>query len=114
MPEPPKVAVSDILRRRMNDLLEIMPDWKTTGTKDLFSDNFFRDNYPEDLRKQTEEIYNKAGEITTIRDIIPENNLRGSFVMEGTRGNVTVGFTLTPETTPRVQSFTISFTPIER
>jgi len=100
-----------ILRSRMNDLIRILPGWNISGYESLFSDNFFIDNLPEDLKVESAIIFKKAGEILQIREIVPENSLRGSFVMEGRDNNITVGFTLTPETTPRIQAFSIALTP---
>ena len=109
--EPRKPEVSEILRTRMNELVRILPGWNVTGHEFIFADNFFVDYAIEDLRDRAAAIFKEAGEIRIIREIIPENSLRGSFVMEGKGGSITVGFTLTPEDTPRIQSFSIAFTP---
>ena len=108
--EPRKPEVTEILRTRMNELVRILPGWNVTGHESIFADNFFFDNAIEDLRARAADIFKKAGEITHIREIIPENSLRGSFVMEGRNGNITAGFTLTPESAPRIQAFSIAFT----
>ncbi|MDM8001567.1 MAG: serine hydrolase, partial [Bacteroidota bacterium] len=109
--KPRSHVITEILRTRMNDLLRIMPEWNPEGTGKIFSDNFFIDNPVEDLRAETARIFGAAGKITDVKEIIPENSLRGSFVMEGISGTVTVRFTLTPEPSPRIQSFSISLTP---
>lgn len=109
--KPRSPVITEILRTRMNDLLRIMPEWDPEGTGKIFSDNFFIDNPVEDLRAETARIFGAAGKITDMKEIIPENSLRGSFVMEGISGTITVRFTLTPETSPRIQSFSISLTP---
>jgi hypothetical protein len=94
----------------MNDLIRILPGWDISGYEALFSDNFFIDNLPEDLKAESAMIFEKAGEIIHIGEIVPENSLRGSFVMEGSDGNITVRFTLSPEATPRIQAFSIALT----
>ena len=109
--QPRALAVKSILRTRMNDLVRIMPGWDITGYESLFADNFFADNPREELKARTEGIFRDAGEIIQIRDIIPENSLRGTFVMEGRIGNITVGFTLNPEPTPKIQALSLSFIP---
>jgi len=106
--KPRSPAITDILRTRKNDLLRIMPEWNAEGTGEIFSDNFFIDNPVEELREETARIFQAAGTITDVKEIIPENNLRGSFVMDGMNGTITVRFTLTPERSPRIQSFSIS------
>jgi CubicO group peptidase (beta-lactamase class C family) len=108
---PRAVAVNSILRNRMNDLVRILPGWNITGYESLFADNFFADNPLEELRVRAEVIFRDAGDIIQVREIIPENNLRGTFVMEGRNGNITVGFTLSPEPTPKIQAFSVSFKP---
>jgi CubicO group peptidase (beta-lactamase class C family) len=102
--------VSGILHARMNDLKAILPGWNITGQESLFAENFFVDNAVEDLRTQSVRIFKEAGEIILVREIVPENSLRGSFVMEGRKGDITVGFTLTPEATPRIQAFSMALT----
>jgi CubicO group peptidase (beta-lactamase class C family) len=109
--QPRAIAVSDILRTRMNDLVRILPGWNVTGRESIFADNFFADYDIEELRTRAARIFREAGEIKHIREIVPENSLRGSFVMEGESGSITVVFTLTPEATPGIQAFTIAFTP---
>lgn len=104
-------AVSDILRSRMNELVRILPSWDVTGRESIFADNFFADYDINELRFRAVRIFKEAGEIIRIREMIPGNSLRGSFVIEGRNGNITTGFTLTPEATPRIQAFSIAFTP---
>lgn len=102
--------VSGILHARMNDLVSILPGWDVPGQESLFAANFFTDNSLIDLKAQAARIFKEAGEIMLVREIVPENSLRGSFVMEGRNGDITVGFTLTPEATPRIQAFTMALT----
>lgn len=109
--QPRASEVTGTLQNRMNELVEILPGWDISGYEALFSDNFFIDNLPEDLKAQSAMIFAKAGEILHIRELVPENNLRGSFVMEGSDASITVGFTLTPEATPRIQALSIALTP---
>ena len=109
--QPRASEVTGTLRSRMNDLVRILPGWDISGFESLFSDNFFIDNLPEDLKTESAMIFKKAGEILHIREIVAENSLRGSFVIECSDGNITVGFTLTPEATPRIQAFSIALTP---
>ena len=112
--KPHRTEVTGILKTRMDELLRIMPLWDPAGGEEIFSDNFFIDNPPEDLRALTLSIYKEAGGIMEVREIIPENSLRGSFVIEGRNGLINVWFSLTPEKTPRIQSFRISLTPKNR
>ncbi|MDZ7633565.1 MAG: serine hydrolase domain-containing protein [Bacteroidales bacterium] len=108
---PRTPAVTGILRSRMNDLVRILPRWDVSGCDALFADNFFADNPLEELRAQSARIFGAAGDILNVREIVPVNSLRGSFVMEGREGNIAVGFTLTPESTPKIQAVSIALTP---
>lgn len=63
------------------------------------------------MKIQTRKIFTKAGNIIRIREIIPENQLRGSFVMEGENANVEIYFTLTPENPPLIQELKITERP---
>ncbi len=104
-------SVTDILQSRMNDLVSILPGWDIAGFESLFADNFFSDNPREEMKARTAMIFRDAGEIMHVKEIVAENSLRGSFVMEGRNGNIIVRFTLTPEPTPRIQAFGIALTP---
>jgi len=108
---PRATSVTGILQSRMNDLVRILPDWDIEGFEYLFADNFFSDNPREEMKARTAMIFRDAGEILLVKEIFPENNLRGSFVMEGRNGNIIVRFTLTPEPTPRIQALSIALTP---
>ncbi|MFN2336509.1 MAG: serine hydrolase domain-containing protein [Bacteroidales bacterium] len=104
-------SVTGILQSRMNDLVRILPVWDITGCDSVFADNFFADTPREELRVQSARVFGEAGEILQIKEMVPENSLRGSFVMEGRNGNIMVRFTLTPEPTPKIQAFSIAFVP---
>ena len=101
--QPMKLPPSDILKRRMQELIRFLPDWKEAESSGLFAENFFLDSPIEDLRKWTKIPFEKAGKIIGVKEIVPENQLRGTFIMEGETMNVSVFFTLTPEPTPLFQ-----------
>jgi hypothetical protein len=69
--------------------------------------NFFLDYSLSSLRDKSKEIFKKAGKIINIQQIIPENNLRGSFLIEGENCNIEIYFTLSPEKRPLIQEFHI-------
>jgi hypothetical protein len=48
-----------------------------------------------------------VGKILKVNEIIPENNLRGAFVMEGEKGDIEVSFTLSPENPALIQEYNI-------
>lgn len=101
--EPRELPVSDILARRTRELAEILPGWEDAERSGLFAENFFMDNRLEDLVERTRRLFEEAGEITGLGEIRPLNQLRGTFVLEGTKKDIHVSFTLTPERDPLIQ-----------
>jgi CubicO group peptidase (beta-lactamase class C family) len=101
--KPRELPASAILIQRSNELMKIFPDWKDTGENGLFAENFFEDNPVDTLRKQFRTLYTKAGAIKGIKSIHAENQLRGTFIIEGTKTNIEVYFTLSPENPPLIQ-----------
>lgn len=105
--KPKPIPVSAILKQRQKELVNILPKWNNAEATGIFAENFFLDYFPNSLRKESEEIYVKAGKILKVRDIIPENNLRGTFILEGEKANIEVSFTLSPEKPALIQEYHI-------
>ncbi len=105
--KPRQITPSLILKQRTSELIKVLSDWKSAETSGIFAENFFADNSSEFWQKQTREIFRKAGKIVNLHPIIPENQLRGSFVMEGENADVEVYFTLTPEKPALIQELRI-------
>jgi hypothetical protein len=98
---------SEILRKRQDQLAAIVPTWEGAEVSGLFAENFFLDNRIRDLKKRSHDLFEQAGKIMNIKKIVPENQLRGTFVMEGEKMNIRVFFTLTPEKEPMIQQVRI-------
>jgi CubicO group peptidase (beta-lactamase class C family) len=101
--EPRTLPVSDILEQRKNELVALLPNWEGAESSGLFADNFFLDYRLSDVVRGTRELFEEAGEITAVGEVVPENQLRGTFVLEGESKNIQVFFTLTPEKSPLIQ-----------
>jgi len=97
------LPVSGILAMRMKQLLEFLPEWEGAEDSDLFAENFFMDYRLKDYVEATKAVYEKAGNITGVGPMVPLNQLRGTFTLEGTGKNIAVFFTLTPEKDPKIQ-----------
>lgn len=105
--KPKPLAVSAILKQRQNELVALLPAWKNAENTGIFAENFFLDYFPNSLRKEAESIFDKAGKILKINEIVAENNLRGAFVLEGEKNNIEISFTLSPENPALIQEYNI-------
>ena len=105
--QPRQLPASAILNQRKNELINLLPGWKNPEATHIFAENFFMDYFPDSLRKEAAAIFNKAGKIIRVSELIPENNLRGSFIIKGENNDIEISFTLTPENPPLIQEYHI-------
>lgn len=109
--QPRQLPASKILEQRKNELVKILPDWNNAENSEIFAENFFPD-YPIDtLKKEARELYVKAGKILSIKTMKAENQLRGSFIMEGEYTDIEIYFTLSPENPALIQEYHIRELP---
>lgn len=101
--QPRQLPVSNILAQRKAELLKLLPDWANAEQSGIFAENFFPDKSVAIRKKTVQELYAKAGAIKHVGELIPENQLRGHFLLEGEKANIDVFFTLTPETPALIQ-----------
>jgi CubicO group peptidase (beta-lactamase class C family) len=101
--QPRQLPVSPILAQRKAALIKLLPDWTAAEQSGIFAENFFPDKSVAIRRKAVQELYAKAGKIERVGELIPENQLRGHFLLEGTKANIDVFFTLTPENPALIQ-----------
>ena len=106
--KPRTLPVSNILEKRKNEFVKILPNWNDAENSGLFAENFFMDNRLKDMVKQSNDLYEEAGEITNVGPMKPRNQLRGTFIIEGEKKNIEVFFTLTPEKEPLIQEVKMS------
>ena len=105
--QPRQLPASVILNDRKTQLIKLLPDFRNAPQSELFAENFFADYSEAQLRKTFQDLYAKVGPIKNITALIPENQLRGKFLLEGTRANIEIFFTLTPEKTPLIQQLDV-------
>jgi CubicO group peptidase (beta-lactamase class C family) len=103
--KPRSITPSNILQQRKEQLAELLPGWKKH--QNIFAENFFLDNDLAYWQKQSATMFEKIGSIRKVHPIMPQNNLRGSFIIEGEKGKLQVYFTLTPEVKPLIQELQI-------
>lgn len=101
--KPRELPPSDILIKRSNQLYNLLPDWENAENSGLFAENFFKDFILDSLINTCNRFYDSAGTIQCVKEIVPQNQLRGTFVIEGAKKNIEVFLTLTPENPPLIQ-----------
>jgi len=105
--QPRQLPSSTILTQRRDELVKLLPDFTNAVNSGIFAENFFADYILDSLKKEAATAFQKAGKIHTVRELVPENQLRGYFIMEGEKANVWVSFTLTPENPALIQEYHI-------
>ena len=111
--QPRQLPASAILEKRKTELVKLLPDWNNAEQSGIFAENFFPD-YPIDtLKKQAQDLYAKAGKILSVKEMKPENQLRGSFILQGEKTDIEIYFTLSPENPPLIQEYHIRELPKE-
>jgi hypothetical protein len=105
--KPRPLVASAILKQRQVELMRLLPDWKNAQSSGIFAENFFLDYFPNMLRDEAIPLFNRIGAIRKVHEIIPENNLRGTFEIEGEWGSLAIYFTLSPENPALIQAYDI-------
>ncbi len=103
---PRELPVSKILETRKNELMSLFPGWG--DNKEIFAENFYMDKSLDLRGKEIRELFSAAGEVKRVGELVPENQLRGSFVIDCTKMKIKVFFTLTPENNPLIQELELS------
>jgi CubicO group peptidase (beta-lactamase class C family) len=104
---PRKQQASSILEQRKAQLVPLLTAWQKAPASGIFAENFFLDYSPDSVQKEAAALFEKAGKILRVGELVPENGLRGSFVLEGEKAALEVSFTLTPENPPLIQEYHI-------
>ncbi|MEI8365353.1 MAG: serine hydrolase domain-containing protein [Parachlamydiaceae bacterium] len=104
---PRQLPPSHLLQEKQKALVELLPAWENAEKKGLFASNFFLDYSIDALRKETNDLYAKAGKVLSMGNLFPENQLSGYFIMKCENADLRVSFSLTPENPPLVQQLQI-------
>jgi len=108
---PRRLPVSDILELRKEQVTQLILNWDPELEKEIVATNLYLDISREQRMNEARELLSQLGEIVSAGPVIPENQLRGSFLVTGTQGSLKIYFTLTPEAEPRVQWLTLELNP---
>lgn len=103
--QPRQLPPSAILNQRKNELIKLLPNWDNAKSSGIFAQNFWMDYFPDKLKADAADAFAKAGKIIKVGAMVPENQLRGYFVMEGEKANLKISFTLTPENPALIQAY---------
>lgn len=106
--QPRQIPVSSILQQRKNELVKLLPNFTNAKQSGIFAENFFNDYYTHSLVKQATAAFKTIGKITKMEEMIPENQLRGSFIIHGEKGKLKIFFTLTPENPALIQEYRLN------
>lgn len=101
--QPRVIPVSPVLQAKMDQLVKLLPSFDKAEKSGLFAENFFPDNPLNDLKKLSASLFAKAGKIRSVGVMKPENQLRGTFILHGEKGDIHIFFTLSPEPDPLIQ-----------
>lgn len=108
---PRILPVSEILELRKGQVAQLIQHWDPLLEKEIVAANLYMDLSREKRMNEARELLNQLGEVVSTGPVIPENQLRGSFLLEGKKQNLRVYFTLTPEAEPRVQWLSLELIP---
>jgi len=106
--KPRQLSASSILTQRRDELVKLLQNWDSAQASGIFAMNFFMDYFPHKLKAEAQGIFEKAGKINSVGEVVAENQLRGYFIMNGEQANIRVSFTLTPENPALIQEYHIS------
>ncbi len=101
--KPRELPPSEMLIKRSSELYSFLPNWKDAKNSKIFAENFFDDFILDSLIQTCNQLYDTAGTIVNVKEVKPQNQLRGTFIIEGDNKNIEVFFTLTPENPPLIQ-----------
>jgi hypothetical protein len=99
------------LAQRQQQLAQMITTWDSRLESKILAENFYLDASREHRKAKIEALLQEAGPILSTDPIVPENQLRGTFVMKTEKGILRVYFTLTPENDPKVQDLEVEFIP---
>ncbi|MFY8004182.1 MAG: hypothetical protein ACOVNR_05040, partial [Chitinophagaceae bacterium] len=86
----------------------LMEDWQKMDNQNLYANNFFLDEGKQERLQKLTYVQQQVGNVLAIGKIDAENKLRGTFIIQGSKGTASVFFSLTPEKMPKIQSLEVT------
>ncbi len=106
--KPRQLPISGILSQRKAELVALLPNWTNAEKNPIFAENFFPDQSVADRRRESQVLFAKIGKVVRVSEVRPENQLRGTFQIEGEQSIIDVFFTLTPEQPALIQQLDLT------
>jgi CubicO group peptidase (beta-lactamase class C family) len=98
------IPPNEILITRQRALIALLESaWNAELGQAVLAENFYLDRSRDSWVAHTRTTLASVGHLTGIGELVPENQLRGTFTLTGETGLIDVFFTLTPEATPKIQ-----------
>ncbi|MDF9797442.1 CubicO group peptidase (beta-lactamase class C family) [Catalinimonas alkaloidigena] len=101
------LPASEILSTRKDQVAELIQSWDEGLGEQILAENFYLDQSRSHRMAAAEENFQQIGNVQNIGELKAINQLRGTFVLEGDKGNAEVFFSLSPEKNPKVQAINI-------
>jgi CubicO group peptidase (beta-lactamase class C family) len=109
--DPRRLPASEILEIRKKQVKQLLLTWDPELEKEIVAANLYMDISREKRMAECRELLKQLGRITGTGPMVPENQLRGSFLLLGETRDLRVYFTLSPESDARVQWLALELTP---
>lgn len=99
-----ELPVSAILKKRKAQVTELIQSWDEKLGAEMLAENFYLDQSKDHRMEASKKILAQLGNIQSVSEIRPINQLRGTFILDGEKNDAEVFFTLSPEKDPKVQA----------
>ncbi len=99
-----QIPASDILATRKEEVAELIQNWDEQLGNEVLAENFYLDQSRNHRMKEVNDILKELGNIQSVGEIQPINQLRGTFVLDGAKKDAEVFFSLSPEQNPKIQA----------
>ena len=109
--KPRILPVSDILKQRKDQVVELIQRWDKELETQILAENFYLDKSRAHRKIEIESMLSQAGPFERIGEIFPQNQLRGTFEIMARNGTIDLFFTLSPEHNPKIQRLDVNFRP---
>ncbi|EON76833.1 Beta-lactamase class C and other penicillin binding protein [Lunatimonas lonarensis] len=110
---PRKLKASPLLEERKSALVAVLKNDWPEDMLGIFADNFFLDRSLASRKSELAELLERVGPVQRVSEIQALNQLRGSFLLECTNGNMEVYFTLNPQKEGFVQQLNLTVRGIQ-